>query len=57
MAAPNDILSAIYKSFDVFGDYTLWDKCVSCAQCNIFYFIKLIDDRIYSIRYDRHSKE
>ena len=19
-----------------FGDYTLWDKCVSCAQCNIF---------------------
>src|SRR3989304_1605191 len=57
MAAPPDIYGAIYKSFDVFGDYTLWDKCVSCAWRNIFYFIKLIDDRICSIRCDRYSKE
>ena len=57
MVAPRDIYGTIYKSFGVFGDYTLWDKCVSCAQCNIFYFIKLIDDRIDSIRYDRRSKE
>ena len=40
-----------------FGDNTLWDKCVSCAWRNIFYFIKLIDDRICSIRCDRYSKE
>src|SRR3972149_9537397 len=57
MATPLDIYGAIYKSFDVFGDYALWDKCVSCSRCNIFYFIKLIDDRICSIRCDRYSKE
>ena len=57
MAAPPDIYGAIYKSFDVFSDYTLWDKCVSCAWRNIFYFINLIYDRICSIRGDRYSKE
>ena len=57
MATPPDIHSPVYKSFDVFCYYTLWDKCVFCAWRNIFYFIKLIDDSICSIRFGRHGKE
>ena len=51
------IFMALFTVFDVFCYYTLWDKVFLVPGVIFFYFIKLIDGRICSIRFDRYSKE
>src|SRR3989339_2077009 len=57
VAASHDILSAIYKSFSIFGDNTFWNESVPHTWFHFFPFIRFVDSSIYSIRCNCYGKE